>query len=255
MSTVSLDGTTRLDNLRQSGSLKVLFPRTDHDALQAVIVNTAGGATGGDRFEVCATAHDGSSLCLTTQAAERAYRATAGEQARISNRISIGKGARVNWLPQETILFDGSNLRRKLSVDIEESGSLLFCEPLVLGRLEMGEAVNSAFFSDSVEVRSDGAPIFLDSIRFDGDPASLMDSPTIGNGSRAMASLVFVDQSAQARLPIVRSMLPDTAGASMLSNDLLVARILARDSFELRQTLVPLLKNLTEDNLPRCWTI
>ncbi len=64
----------------------MLFPRPDTAALTAVLLNTAGGLTGGDRFSVSATAADGSRLTLTTQAAERVYRALPGTEARLTPR-------------------------------------------------------------------------------------------------------------------------------------------------------------------------
>ena len=66
-------GPSRLADLREQGSLRAVFPRSTQDEVTAVILNSAGGITGGDRFKVQAHAQDKARLTLTTQAAERAY--------------------------------------------------------------------------------------------------------------------------------------------------------------------------------------
>ncbi len=97
--------------------MRVLFPRPAATPV-AMLLNTAGGVTGGDVFEVTARASEDARLTVTTQAAERAYRAMPGTVARIANRIEAASGSRIDWLPQETILYDGSALRRHLRVDL-----------------------------------------------------------------------------------------------------------------------------------------
>ena len=101
------DGASVIASLRQAGSSKLVFPRGGA-GLQAVLVNTAGGITGGDRFALSATAGPGTQLTLTTQAAERAYGAQPDETGRVTNRLRVSEGAQLNWLPQETILFENS---------------------------------------------------------------------------------------------------------------------------------------------------
>ncbi|MEM7524666.1 MAG: urease accessory protein UreD, partial [Pseudomonadota bacterium] len=87
--------------LRQSGSAKILFPHRSRETLEAVLLNTAGGVTGGDRFAWRATAEAGAALALSTQAAERAYRAQPGERAEVSTTLTVEAGATLLWAPQE----------------------------------------------------------------------------------------------------------------------------------------------------------
>ena len=149
------DGAVRLKDLHQAGAMKLLFPQ-GRPHPEAVMVNTAGGITGGDRFSVAAAALDNSRLTVTTQAAERAYRAQPDETGRMETRLEVAAGARLNWLPQETILFNGSRFARRLRVDLAADARFLMVEPVVFGRLAMGEALTSARFSDRVEIRRDG---------------------------------------------------------------------------------------------------
>ena len=239
--------------MRQSGSLKALFPRATGPDFQAVLVNTAGGITGGDTVKINARADAGSHLTLTTQAAERAYRAQPSQVGHLQTRLEVEAGARLNWLPQETILFQGCALRRSLRVDMQADATFLMVEPLVFGRAAMGETLTDASFSDSIEIHREGLLSYVDRITLQGNIAAQMARPNTGNGAVAMANLVYVAPGAGAQLAPLRAMLPDTAGASLIGDDLLVLRLLAPDSYLMRQTLIPILNRLTHNTLPRCW--
>jgi urease accessory protein len=243
-----------IDTLHQAGSLKVLFPRTDA-GLQAVLVNTAGGVTGGDRFETSVTAAAETTLTLTTQAAERAYRARAEDAGRITTKVTVAPGARVNWLPQETLLFDGCHLRRTLHVDLSDASELTLVEPLVFGRAAMGETLSDAQFQDNIAINRSGTPLFLDRMTLTGDIAAHLAGPSIADGAGALATVVHVSSNAESHLDHIRNHLPCTAGASLVRDDVLVIRALAPDSFELRRFLIPILTHLIGDDLPRPWMI
>lgn len=223
--------------------------------MQAVSVNTAGGVTGGDHFALSATAHPETRLTLTTQAAERAYKSKAGETGRIDNNLSIAAGAHVNWLPQETILFDGCNLDRRLRVDIAEHGSALIAETVLFGRGAMGEIVSSGRFRDRIELWRAGKLHYLDQIDLCGDIEAQLARPGVANGARALTTLLFFGAQAEAHLDPIRELLPDSGGASMLHDDLLVVRMLATDGFVLRQSLLPILRRALGADLPRPWMI
>lgn len=244
-----------IDALRMSGSLKLVFPRPTGRAFDAVLVNTAGGVTGGDRFVTEAGAQAGTHLAITTQAAERAYRASGDTPGRISTHLSLGPGAHLAWLPQETILFEGAHLVRRLHVDMAADARFLMVEPVVFGRAAMGEELRDARFHDRVEINRAGAPLWLDAVRLEGDLAAQMDRAVFGKGARAMASLVYAGPDAEAFLDRLRALLPDTAGASLVRDGLLAARLLAPDSYTLRQSLVPALKLLNHDEIPRPWML
>lgn len=246
---------TVIDGLYQAGSSKCLFPRTNGLGLEAVFLNTAGGVTGGDAFTYCAKANAGTTLTITTQACERAYKAQPGQIGSVRNRLRIASGARINWLPQETILYNQSALNRRLSVDMQAGGSFLMVEPLVFGRAAMGETLTQAFFRDRIEIQRNGAPVYLDALSLQGNVSRHLSRPFIANGAKAMSSLVYIADDAQLQLAKVRQLLPETSGASLLHDDVLVLRMLAEDSFYLRQTLIPVLNLLNGNELPRCWMI
>lgn len=221
--------------------------------MEAVFLNTAGGVTGGDRFSLSMDAAPGTTLTTTSQACERIYKAQPGQCGLVDNRLQIASRARVNWLPQETILFNQSALDRRLSIEMADDATLLMVEPLVFGRAAMGETLTDIRFRDRIEIRRGGVPVYLDAVRLDGDAHSHLARPFIAAGAQAMASLVYVCDDAESQLTFVRSVLPQTAGASLIGDGVLVVRLLAEDSFELRQTLLPLLTRLIGGALPRCW--
>lgn len=219
------------------------------------MVNTAGGITGGDRFTLSINVKAGATLSVTTQAAERAYRAQSGEIGMVTTDISVQDGARLNWLPQELILFDCCALQRRLNIDLAPKARLLMVEPIVFGRAAMPEVLRSVLFQDRIRITRTGRPLYIDGMDLRGDAAAHLARPAIAGGAGAMASVVMVAPEAQSRLTAVRAQLPQTAGASMLADDVMVIRQLARDSFELRRTLIPILTYLSQNTLPTSWRL
>lgn len=220
-----------------------------------MLLNTAGGVTGGDQFRFSGHAGEGTDLTLTTQACERAYKAQPGQAAQIVNSLSAGPQAQLNWLPQETILYNGSALNRRLRLDLAEDASALVVEPLIFGRAAMGETLTHIRLNDRIEICRDGATVFVDATRFTGNLTAHLAGQHIAGGAGAMALVVFASTTAEGHLDPIRQMLPDTAGASLIRPDLLMIRLLAENGFTLRRSLLPLLRRLNADTLPRCWTL
>lgn len=242
-----------IDRFRTSGATKVAFPRRN-DAVEAIVLNTSGGLTGGDRFDATASAGPASRLILTTQAAERAYRSQSGT-ARVSTRLSVAKGAVLHWLPQELIVFDGASLDRRLDVDVAKGAEAVLVEPVVFGRCAMGETNVFGTFRDRITLSCNGAPVYRDRINLTGPISAHLKRPAIAGGMTALASVLYFGPRAEALLALVRRMLSGTGGASLVMPNLLVIRLLANDSFLLRQSLVPLLACLTNAALPKSWSL
>ena len=244
-----------LETFRQSGSAKALFPRSELPSLEVALLNTAGGVTGGDRFSYEAAAGPDAHLRLSTQAAERGYRAQRGEIGRIDVALTAERGARIDWLPQETILFDGAALRRRLSIALAPGATLLAAEPIIFGRRAMGERLRSLCFSDQWRVRLGGRLIYADALRLEGDLEAALKRRAVGGGATAFASLLYVGEDAGQRLTQLRPLLPVDAGASLPSPNVLTARLLAPDGFSLRRSLAPALRLLANAPLPKLWTM
>lgn len=252
-------GTSALADLRHSGCLKALFPRGPQDRLSAVFVNTSGGITGGDDLRIEAAVSSGSRLSLTSQAAERIYRSSHGAPGIVRTRISVAQGARLDWLPQETILYDRASLDRSLRVDLQGDGCCLLVETLVFGRGAMGETIRDISLSDRIAVWRDGTPLFVDRTRLSGNAALHLERRAIAGGGIAIATVLLATApdkpDAGAHLNKLRPTLPAQAGISLIRPGLLLLRLLAPDSFILRQTLLPVLAQLNDGPLPRTWMI
>lgn len=247
------EGRTRLKRLHQSGCLKLRFPRLPRPEAEAILINTSGGLTGGDRIAQDFAVSDGASLTVTTQACERVYRAAEGHAA-VATRIAVGPEANVHWLPQETILFDGGAVRRTLNVEAAESSRFLLCESVILGRERMGESVAAGLFRDRWRVRVDGRLAFADDLRLDGAVAKTTAQAASLAGHRTFATVVAHGPEAEQRLDQARAIVRDVGGASLVGG-LLVVRILAPSGLLLRKRLVPLLSALANGPLPLVWSL
>jgi len=243
------DGRTVLDRLYQSGSAKARVPRGD--GFEVVLLNTAGGVTGGDHFTNRIDTAAATQTTLTTQTAERIYRSSGGE-GRIETRIKIGENARVDWLPQETILFDHGRLRRSLTVEMPESGTFLAIEPIVFGRTAMGETVTEGFISDQWRVQRGGQLVYADALRMDGAIAKTLEADASLGGACACASLLYCSPDAEDQIDAVREVLLDDGGASAW-NGCLAARFVANDGAGLRAALQRAVSVLRPGAMPRVW--
>ncbi len=239
----------------QFGSAKVKFPRVEAgEAFEATIINTAGGITGGDHFSWEVTAEAGASATVSGQAAERIYKRSAGV-AHIDTRLTIGDGATLAWLPQETIVFDRSALKRTLTADVHANGRLIAAEAVVLGRAAMGETARNVSFFDAWRVRRDGKLVFADGLRLDGDTTTTLAGGAMAAGATAMATVILVGTDAGARIEAARAAVADAAGEAGVSawNGILTARLIAPDGQRLRADLTRLIVALRQANMPRVW--
>ena len=247
------DGRTEIQSLYQEGCAKVRLPHTHSDALQAVLMNTAGGLTGGDHVRWTATAMPGTRLVLTTPACERVYRSIGGD-ARVENRLVAHEGAHLDWLPQETILFEGARLDRRLDVDLAEGATLTAVEAVLIGRQAMGEAAPTARLRDNWRIRRNGRLIHAEATVLSGDPIE-RGSLSLLDGAIAFASILHVAPDAGRKLDAVRALLPESGGASVIDGRLTI-RLLARDGLSLRRSLSPIIALLSSaGSLPRLWTL
>jgi urease accessory protein len=247
--------TSVIDDLHQAGSMRMMFPRGAGTQLSAVMINCAGGMTGGDRFEVTAEAGPSTTLSLTTQTAERVYRSVGACVARMSGAVKVQDGAALHWLPQETILFDQSRLARRLDVTLAPDAQFLMIEPLIFGRRAMGEVLNAAYLNDQLRIRRSGVLIHADATQLDGPVEQFLGRAAIAGGAHAVANVVFASPQAEAHLPQVRDIIGPFGGASLKATDLLVARLMAPGAMALRRVAMPLLAALSGTDIPRTWTL
>jgi urease accessory protein len=246
-------GVSRRTRVHEAGSLRVRFPKGGGHALDAVIVNTAGGMTGGDRFDIDVKVGAAARLTMTTAAAEKIYRSL-GPDTLIGVKLSVGSGGTLAWLPQETILFDQVRLRRSIDVELGRDAKLLLAEAVVFGRSAMGEAVLQGHFADRWRVRVDGTLAFAETVRLDGMIAQNLAERAVASGGVAMASVIKIP-GGDKDVAAVRAMAESFAGEVGISawNGLAVARLVAADGAALRHDLIAVLTTLRVGPLPRLW--
>lgn len=237
----------------ESGGYRIRFPNAG-GACEGVLINTGGGMAGGDRMAVEASLREGAAAVLTTQAAEKAYRSD-GPDAEVAVRLVLASASRLEWLPQEQILFDGARLRRTLDVAMAGDASLTLVESVVFGRVARGEILESGAFRDRWRVRRDARLVLAEDVRLDGAIQNTLARKAVGNGARALATVLHVAPDAETRRDDARAALDDArseCGASAW-NGMLVARFLSPDPQALRADLARFLERFRGRPMPRSW--
>ena len=241
----------RLDRLHQQGSAKA-FLHPGASGPEIVLLNTSGGLTGGDRLSYRLDLAEGCRATGTTQTAERAYRST-GTAAQVTVHHRVDAGAHLDWLPQETILFDQSHLARETTIDLDEGASCLILESIVLGRAAMGETVRRVTLRDTRRITRTGCPVLVEPLHLTTE--ALTAGPAVLGGARAFATLALVAQGADDAAPRARQELnePGVTGAASGFDGKLVIRLIAGDGWPLRRQVARLVQALRPGPLPRVW--
>ena len=246
---------TRLAVLRQAGAARVRFPKPAGNAPpEAVLLNTAGGLTGGDRIDIQVSLADGCEATVTSAAAEKIYRSL-DDATEIAIDVQLGEGSSCCWLPQPAIIFDAANLDRRTRVDMAADARFLAVEMLIYGRTAMGEDVRRGAIRDAWRVRRDGRLAFADTTRVTGAVADALDRDATLDGARATAMLIYVAPDAGQQLDSVRTLLEPASSVTGAStwNGVLLVRAAARNGRDLQRDLQPLIAALSGRPLPRVW--
>jgi urease accessory protein len=241
----------------QAGCTRMRLPRVEAagEPPAAVLINTAGGLAEGDRLDHAIAWEEGARAIVTSQAAEKVYRALSVGSS-IALRMDVAAGAHAEWLPQETILFDGAQLHRDTKILLAESASFLGVEAIVLGRAAMGETMRAGSLRDRLRIWRGGRLIYADALALDADVETLMARAAIGGGASAMAVLVHAAPGAPALIGPVREALEGAKGRAAAStwNGILAVRLLAPDGETLRHDITAALSVLRAGApLPRVW--
>ncbi len=212
-------GAKGLRGLYQQAPLRALFPHPDPDEpATAALVNVAGGLAGGDSLDSTITLGAGSRLTITTPAAEKVYR-TLGPATRIGATVRVGAGARLEWLPQEVILFDQAHLERQQDFSLAEGAELLLAEMLVFGRSARGEVFRQGQVLDTWRLRGPDGLLWADALAMDAEELA---DPFRFGGAQAMATVLLAMPGAETHLPVLR----DIGAATVPRPGLLLGRAL-----------------------------
>jgi urease accessory protein len=261
-------GVTRLDHLYQRDPLRVLFPEpAAGDPLLAVLLTTSGGLVAGDRLDIAVGLAAGAAVHATASAAEKIYRST-GPTTTIRQSLSVAPGAVLEFLPQETILFEGARLRRETTVELASGAAFLGGDIVVFGRRARGEKFTKGFLREVWEVRRDGRLVWGDALHLEDDIAAIIDEPACFDGAAAFATMILAPAgpNPSARVESARAIQSANAVSGLRAGvtavaGLLVARWLAADAAVLRRAYAGLAGHLRQDamglppSLPRLWHV
>jgi urease accessory protein len=252
----------RIQDIFEQSPIRIMFPRTSPRAMEeAVLINTAGGIAGGDRLECWVTALPDASIAVTTQAAEKIYRALY-EPARVATRLKAQESAKLAWLPQEAIVFNWARLHRTTEIELCSGAELLALEWLVLGRAAHGEVVVGGNITDSWRVKRDGRLIWADSFRITDEIYPHLKRKALLSNHNAIATLIYFGPDLDKRLDFLREIIPSLGCncAATLVSGLIVVRFAAKESSDLKLTLRSFIQQFGSElgsgpfRVPKMWS-
>jgi len=229
---------THLARRRHWGPLMVQrsFYPEGGEVCHTYIIHPPGGVVGGDRLDISVGCAQSARALVTTPGATRFYRAP-GRIARQRQILTVGNRACLEWLPQETILFDGANTVLETIVDVAAGGIFFGWEILCLGRPASDEDFSHGDCRQKLEIRRDGRLLLSDCARFAS--RSLLGAPWGLSGKPVSGMLLLVPASEMA-LNMARASLseqPHCQQAATLVDGVLVVRCLADTAEQCRQVL------------------
>ncbi len=246
-------GVTRRGPVHEAGSLRVRFPSPEQQGLSAVLVNTAGGVAGGDRFSISLDVQADARLTLTTAAAEKVYRSH-GPAAQLDITLKVASGGHLAWLLQETILFDQARAERRIDIELADDATLLLSEMVIFGRSAMGETMQHGRFVDRWRMRRGGKLVFAETVRLDGEIGALLARPAVAKAGVAIGTALIVpgDAALVERLREAAGTFGAELGISAW-NGFAMARFCAQNAAKLRADMMTVLGRAAGRALPRLW--
>ena len=241
-----------LSHLHQSGCLKALIPKNYSTVPDVVLINTSGGITGGDRLQIQVGVGQKAHVCITSQTAERVYRSSQG-MGEIEVKLNLDKSSKLDWIPQETILFDKSAVQRSIKVNMCNNSFLFMVESIILGRQAMGENVTNNLFLDRWQILRNNEPTYFEALKL-SNANELSGLATLGK-NKALATLLYVAPDSEERLQQMRELLANHAilGAATAWDGKLIVRLISEHPQFLRFTLIDIVTKFRKMSLPRVW--
>lgn len=225
---------TLLTRRQHHGPLTVQRPfYPEGGGCHVYILHPPGGVVSGDHLELRIQADEAADVLLTTPAAGKFYRSE-GLWARQSVTLTVGRNARLEWLPQETIFYRGAKARCDVRVDLSPGGRFIGFEPFVLGRPAAGEGFDEGIIRLNSDIYLDGKPLLLEHFQLDG--ATL--NAVWGLRQHPLGATLWAYPATTASLRQVQAMIAgcQNSGVTLLG-ELLVFRTASLQVDELHQRL------------------
>ncbi|MEI9985550.1 MAG: urease accessory protein UreD [Aliidongia sp.] len=194
------------------------------------------------------TAHANASIAVTSQAAERVYRAIS-DVAHVATKLTACEASKLAWLPQETIVFNYGRLCRETDVEISSGAELLALEWLVLGRAAYGEKMRGGYITDTWRVKKDGRLIWADSFRITDEMFPHLHRKALLSNCTAVGTLIYFGPQLDARLGFLRDVASSLQCQCAVTSvgGLIVMRFAAPMSTDLRMALRSLLHQFGQE--------
>jgi urease accessory protein len=235
------DGRTRLIHLFERDPLRVLFPVPEPgDPLQAVLVTTSGGLVGGDRLDIAIRLGGQAVAHVTASAAEKIYRSL-GPTTVIHQSLTVAADGALEFLPPETILFDGARLRRETVVELAPGAAFLGGDLVIFGRRARGERFTRGLLREVWEIRRGGELVWGDALHLDEEIAASVDDPACFAGAAGFATLILAPGNGEVQSHLVGARAVQSVAKGGLRaavtavKGLLIGRWLAADALILRR--------------------
>jgi urease accessory protein len=228
---------TYLGRTRSFGPYLVQRPFAESNGTcQVYLLHPPGGVAAGDSLHLNVDCSSNTRVLLTTPAATKLYR-SAGKFSSLEQAFALESGAMLEWLPQETIVFDGALARSKTRVDLAADAHYAGWEISCLGRRAANEAYASGQFKQSVEVWRNSEPLFIERCQLNGRDEMLR-APWGMRGHTVMGTFVCSGVTGgSASLSELRERLPRVEGMTALTQvgELMISRYLGDHADEARR--------------------
>jgi len=224
-------GKTLLAHRRHQGPLTVQRPfYPEGGVCHVYILHPPGGIVGGDRLDLCINAEQHSHALITTPAAGKFYRSN-GELAVQNVSIKVEDGAALEWLPQETIIYQGAQLRSAVNVELAQGARFIGWEILSLGRPACGESFDVGLADMSWQVYGQGRPLFLERLHLDAKAFAAR----WGLQGLSACGTLFAGPAGAESLAAVQQLIGESKGRGVtLIDELLICRAVDDRSDRLR---------------------
>ena len=244
----------RIGELYQKGSSRLFFPKTFSNTKECVVINTAGGITGGDKFKSSIEVREESSVVVTTQASEKVYKSSHGS-AEVEMTFFVRKNSKLLWLPQDTILFSKSDLSRKITIHIEDDSELLAFDQIVLGRSAMGENIKESNFHDNWKIYNGDRLVYFDQSGWkDYVPINCAGL----KGIKSYASFYYVGSKAEyfeQKLRRMKQVYKNIYLGISLRKGCLLVRLFGSEAKAIKDRATNLLREIWELDTPNVWKL
>lgn len=258
-------GTSRLIERSHFGPLRVQKPLYPEGAsiCHAIVVHPPGGVVGGDELSISARVGQQACAFVTTPGAAKWYRAN-GHVSKQNLCLDVGAGASLEWLPQETILFNGSDVLLEQTISLAGDATYIGCDILCFGRTASGESFDTGRIAQRMSMRRGGKLVWFEQGTLQGGSAA-MKNPLGLAGKTVCGTLIAAGKPAAAAL--LNAIRDDAASAMDGAGDfgisqlksVLVARYLGDSSEIARHVMTRVWQQLRpallgrDAALPRIW--